>query len=320
MVPATGASYDKAFFTNVDTGGVFYVQFNPKEFKLDEKAIWKASDEHEEDRPLLTYEKGDPSVVTMDLIFDSTDTGSNVNTSYVVPLRDFLTAGVSVTDDQGDRSSRPPYCKFTWGSFNFECVVERVSVTFMMFKPDGTPLRAKVQVGLKERNRDRDLDAGGGSSVTLTAVGSMFSGASTSARTYEVHEGDTLTSIAQATGASYADIGAANGIDDPMELSAGQQLVIPADSRLARILAMQARGRQRGDWQGPNDRAEGGGPRPVGGELSGPSSFDEPVALTYDVDPGGIADPYSSFGPPSDGAPGDGDGPSDPGREGEGEE
>ena len=48
MVPATGASYNKAFFTNVDTGGVFYAQFNPKEFKLDEKAIWKASDEHDE--------------------------------------------------------------------------------------------------------------------------------------------------------------------------------------------------------------------------------------------------------------------------------
>ena len=65
MVPATGASYNKAFFTNVDTGGVFYVQVNPKEFKLDEKANWKASDEHEEDKPLLTYEKGEPSVVTM---------------------------------------------------------------------------------------------------------------------------------------------------------------------------------------------------------------------------------------------------------------
>ena len=191
MVPATGASYNKAFFTNVDTGGVFYVQFNPKEFKLDEKANWKASDEHEEDKPLLTYEKGEPSVVTMDLIFDSTDTGSNVNTSYVVPLRDFLTADVKLTDNQGDKMSRPPYCKFTWGSFTFECVVEKVSVTFMMFKPDGTPIRAKVQVGLKERNRN--IDGGGGGSVTLTALGSMFSGASASARTYEVHEGDTLT-------------------------------------------------------------------------------------------------------------------------------
>ncbi len=153
MAPASGASSSKAFFTNVDTGSVFFVQFNPKEFKLDEKAMWKASDEHEADKPLLTYEKGEPTVVGMDLLFDSTDDGSNVYQRFVVPLRDFLTSDVPVTDADGNETKRPPYCLFTWGSFNFECVVEKVSCVFLMFKPDGTPLRAKVSVGLKERNR-----------------------------------------------------------------------------------------------------------------------------------------------------------------------
>ena len=47
-----GDAYNKAFFTNTDTSEVFYVQFNPKEFKLDEKANWKASDERQEHAPL----------------------------------------------------------------------------------------------------------------------------------------------------------------------------------------------------------------------------------------------------------------------------
>ena len=85
-----GDAYDKAFFTNTDTNEVFYVQFNPKEFKLDEKATWKASDEQEATKPLLTYEKGEPTTVSMDLAFDSTDTGANVYDDYVIPLRDFL--------------------------------------------------------------------------------------------------------------------------------------------------------------------------------------------------------------------------------------
>ena len=56
---ATVGGSEKAFFTNVDLGGeIFHVQFNPKELKLDEKAIWADSGEHQADRPLLTYEKG----------------------------------------------------------------------------------------------------------------------------------------------------------------------------------------------------------------------------------------------------------------------
>ena len=69
MAAASGGNeFGKAFFTNVDKDKTFYVQFNPKEFKLDESAAWKPSDEHENDKPLLTYEKGNPTSVSMELI------------------------------------------------------------------------------------------------------------------------------------------------------------------------------------------------------------------------------------------------------------
>ena len=90
MAQASGV--EKARFESLDGGGTFTVQFNPKELKLDEKASWKASDEHGEDEPHLTYEKGEPTALTMELIFDTSDTKENVNTKFIVPLRGFMTA------------------------------------------------------------------------------------------------------------------------------------------------------------------------------------------------------------------------------------
>jgi len=62
------SSGDKAFFAKVDNpptdgsafadpgaGNTFYVQFNPKEFKLDDGAQWESSDEHGKEKPLITY-------------------------------------------------------------------------------------------------------------------------------------------------------------------------------------------------------------------------------------------------------------------------
>ena len=86
---------DKAYFQNVDSGSTFYVQFNPKEFKMDESASWKDSDEQEKQEPLLTYEKGNPTKVSMELIFDTTDNGSSVADTYIKELRAFFSTTVS---------------------------------------------------------------------------------------------------------------------------------------------------------------------------------------------------------------------------------
>ncbi len=247
MAETSGGS-EKAFFTNADkTSEVFHVQFNPKEFKLDEKAAWKDSGEHENARPLLTYEKGEPTKVGMDLIFDTTDTGENCYDTYVKKLRAFLSTSVDVKDPENDVAKRPPYLTFTWGAFNFDCVVESVATTFLMFKADGTPLRAKVSLGLKERQRG-DLGGFGNASVTLSAMGSMFSGPPDSASTTTVKEGDTATSIAAETGGDPRDISAANGWKDPMNPPVGETAVIPGDPKLAQVLAQQKLSQQEGNW------------------------------------------------------------------------
>lgn len=240
------AGSEKAFFTNVDEGGVFYVQFNPQELKLDEKAIWKPSGEHQADKPLLTYEKGQPSTLSMELVVDSTDDGSNCYDSHVKKLRAFLSSTVEKTDAQGNEVKRPPFLRFTWGGFNFECVLETLGVQFMMFKPDGTPIRAKVTVGLKERKRG-SMGGSTNGKVTLSAMGSMFSSAD-KVQTTTVQEGDTLSNVSQRSNSDMRDVATANNVDDPMNPPVGEQMVVPNDSDQAAVIGAQNKSQAPSNW------------------------------------------------------------------------
>lgn len=265
----------KAYFVNIDAGGTFHVQFNPKELKLEDTASWKSSDEQGKPKPLLTYEKGEAAVLSMDLVFDTTDTGGSVQ-GRIDALRAFLAA--TVTDSQaGGTSKRPPHINFYWKDFSFEGVAEKISASVLMFKPDGTPMRAKVSVTLKERQ----VEAGGagstasGSSVTLSASGTMISGSAVSATTTTVQPNQTMSQAAAANNTDFRDLAAANPqVTNPMEMNAGQQLVVPGNNQLANVLANQALGQTPSNFApvgdvDPFSGTSAGAADDFGGDLSG---------------------------------------------------
>ena len=48
MAETSGGNSNKAYFTNLDQegdGATFYVQFNPKDYSIADKAIWKQFEE-----------------------------------------------------------------------------------------------------------------------------------------------------------------------------------------------------------------------------------------------------------------------------------
>jgi nucleoid-associated protein YgaU len=112
----------------------------------------------------------------------------------------------------------PPVLLFTWASLSFSCVLARASQRFIMFRPDGTPVRARLQVTFNEF-RNVDLEA-----KEIKRETSDYS------RWYEVKQGETLNAIAwQAYGNPrlWRPIALRNGIDSPRALPTGLQLVVP---------------------------------------------------------------------------------------------
>ncbi|TFG42798.1 MAG: LysM peptidoglycan-binding domain-containing protein [Bacteroidia bacterium] len=112
----------------------------------------------------------------------------------------------------------PPVCLFIWGTFVFQCIIERITKKFTMFLPEGIPGRATLSVTLKKYTElDVQIKETDKHSADLTKM-------------WTVIQGDNLWSIAAREYGNPADwrlIAEANDIDNHRILYPGQNLRIP---------------------------------------------------------------------------------------------
>jgi Contractile injection system tube protein len=83
-----------------------------------------------------------------DIVFDTYEEGKTVLT-YITPFQE----GMKFID----RMKRPPVYRFVCGSVQYmrRCFIQDFSYTFTKFLPDGTPVRAVVNVSLKEAEDEK---------------------------------------------------------------------------------------------------------------------------------------------------------------------
>ncbi len=109
----------------------------------------------------------------------------------------------------------------SWGGkkgLSFKCVLKHFDLTFTLFLPNGTPVRGKMLTKWTEF------------STTADQAKSVPRHSADHTKRRIVKQGDTLANIAAK---EYDDpsqwrmIADANGIDDPIHLDPGQELLIP---------------------------------------------------------------------------------------------
>jgi nucleoid-associated protein YgaU len=209
---------------------VLPVLFNPTELSFTKSAQVAEIGIPGLDAPLQQFIRGQAEKMTVELFFDSTETGMDAAAVSVTLLTDRFYGLVKVQSE----SHAPPICEFTWnpaffpGAFlpspygnqqrhSFPCIVESVSQKFTMFSPVGTPLRATLTVTLREyRDLDQQL-----SELNLQSPDHT--------RSYTIQRGDTLSGIAAKLYGSPAEwrrLATANDITDPRRLRVGQALEI----------------------------------------------------------------------------------------------
>jgi hypothetical protein len=185
--------------------------FNPASLDMKRTVTWKANESPNENAPGLTFDRGQSSTLTFDLYMDTTDTGQDV-TIYTNQLLDLTKVGTN--------PKRPPWVRLGWGRLNsFKCVVESVDLSFTYFAANGTPLRARAKLALKQFEDE-----------TRPPLQNPTSGSRTQDRMHEVKPGETLDRIAFT---AYGDstvwriIARRNRIEDPLRLRPGTRLVLP---------------------------------------------------------------------------------------------
>lgn len=208
-------SLEKATLTNLDRNESIEVLFNPREYTVRKSTHWEQHRSPGTDAPPLEFTSGSSATLSMELLFDTFEANQDVreHSSKVLSL---------ATVDQ--ELKRPPRVLFSWGGFTFEGVLEEVTQRFILFARSGMPVRALLQVSLREYRPPRN-------SPRTTRSNRPAS------RSRTVRQGDTLQTIAaQELGdpARWREIALFNDIDDPDDLQPGQVVRLPESGRVRR--------------------------------------------------------------------------------------
>ncbi len=193
--------------------------FNPKEYGVSRKNKWTAPSA--KGKPLAEYEfgGGDPATMTLSLLFDTFDEGVDVRTKYTKKVWDLMDNTPHIVDKK-TKTGRPPRVLFQWGNaFSFVAVITSISQKFVLFKDDGIPVRATLEVGFQQVKDPHDRP---GQNPTSGGMGGSSE--------WIVKDGDTLASIAYAEygdSNSWRPIADANRLANVRRLRPGLVLEIP---------------------------------------------------------------------------------------------
>ena len=191
-------------------------RFNPKEYSIQKSASWESKPAKGAKKTSMPEFKGsEPRSMTVEAFLDATDPPYP---DIVKDIETLFSCCTPVAQSVGKNKPSPPFVRFCWGkTMSFTAFVKQVQVKYVLFKPDGTPIRATATLTLQEIPRD-------------TGKQNPTSGGLVPHRIHTVVAGDSLASI------SYAEYGDArlwraladtNALDDPMRLRPGTDLLVP---------------------------------------------------------------------------------------------
>jgi nucleoid-associated protein YgaU len=189
--------------------------YNPKEFSYTKSAQWQRKAAKGAKKAAMPEFQGpSPMSLTVELFLDGYESGEDVSAD----IETLNSCCQPMEDSVQSKKPTPPWVIFGWGSkVHLTAVVKSVAVKYTMFDTDGTPLRATCTVTMEE--------------VVPDSFGqNPTSGSLRSVRSHLLVEGDSLATVAYkeyGNAGWWRPLGEANGIDDPLKVTAGTRLLVP---------------------------------------------------------------------------------------------
>jgi len=149
--------------------------------------------------------------MTAELLVDTSSTLDDVREMYVDQLRGLM--------DLNRDLHAPPVVRFVWDTQVFRGVIDSLNVTYVLFTSDGTPLRAKLSLSMKEYR------------PVAIQIKENPTSSPNFEKTYVVRRGDTLSGISFAVyrdPSEWRAIAELNQIQDPRSIAPGTVLRLPS--------------------------------------------------------------------------------------------
>lgn len=198
----------------------FNFQFNPTEYSVTKTATWKRNpDAGSVDAAIPEFLGANPRTFTVRFLIDATEQGTDLD-----PQLELLFSCCSPTDEtRGQNKPKPPFVLFGWGTnTSFPACVTSITADYKLFSPEGKCIRASGVLTLEEIPTEQRRQ-------------NPTSGGRAARRTHMVVAGDSLTSIAYREYGRpdlWRALAEANGIDDPLRLTPGRRVLVPAAEEL----------------------------------------------------------------------------------------
>ncbi len=186
------------------------LRFSPTEYQLQKTNNFAEIAIPGLESPPIQYVRGASEKLTAELLVDTSDTLDDVRKRYTNKLR-------ALMNIQGEIHA-PPIVRFTWDGEVFKGVVEALTITYVLFTPKGVPIRAKLNLTLKEYRTVEDQIAERPKSSPDVE------------KTHVVRRGDTLATVAALAyndPTQWREVARNNGMEDPRFLEPGRVLNLP---------------------------------------------------------------------------------------------
>ena len=206
-------SLSKAKFTiiaGIHLGKEIPVQYNPSKYIVEDSNEFSEKKLMGLKGAIDQFTGSKKSDLSLELLFDSTSLGKDVR-DLIKPL-DYI---VNIDNEL----HAPPPCNFSWGSFNFMGIVSSLKKDFTYFYHNGIPARVKITITLKPYDDVEHMKA------------SLDLHSSDISKERILNEGDSIFLMSHREynhSSSWRLIAQENDIDDPLSISNGSKLLIPA--------------------------------------------------------------------------------------------
>lgn len=202
MAGSTGSTLAPAKIINLDKPAEFVVcMFNPKEYTLTKQNSWTQGKTSGASAPPLEFGSGQPASLQMQLFFDTYLSAENVDQAedvktYTDKIWHMMMVDPSLKEGKKPHS-RPPRVQFCWGkTLTFDAVITSITQKFTLFAPNGTPVRATLDVTFQQTKVEQPIVKVNKPAAKNRPRQNPTSGGSGGERLWTVRQGETLASIA----------------------------------------------------------------------------------------------------------------------------
>lgn len=163
---ARGSQFEVSIGSIDDPSLTVCAQYRPKDLDVQQAVPWQKHTSKSNQQGLqLEFSGGDGRDVSVEFFFDASEVQGGSVQGEIDKLNQLAT--IRQPGSKLDEMKRPHYCVLVFGKVYakpFTCVITSVATKYTMFSPEGDPIRATVNLKLKETHlgdKKKELDASG---------------------------------------------------------------------------------------------------------------------------------------------------------------